>query len=162
MKLDMCILRTKRKCNIIQQLDFQNSHPIKNMKNLNGFSPNQFGEKPCPWEYRVRLMGTVKAFINNSFQENYKVWFQIWLYIQSKTYIKKTNISTCPFELGLLRICVLSFAFPFFFLTHNEQKLHCSCTWIHYTGDKVHSSLDLQPLYSEKFLKWVPRHYSHI
>ena len=100
MRFDMCILRTKRKCNTIQQLDFQNSHPIKKMKNLNGFSPNQFGEKPCPWEFRVQLTGTVKASLNSSFQENNKVWFQIWLYIQTTTSIKKINMSTCPFELG--------------------------------------------------------------
>ena len=96
----MCMLRTKRKCNTIQQLDFQNSHPIKKMKNLNGFSPNQFGEKPCPWEFRVQLTGTVKASLNSSFQETNKVWFQIWLQIQTTTSIKKINMSTCPFELG--------------------------------------------------------------
>ena len=45
----MCLLRTKRKCNIIELLHFQNSHPIKNMRTLKGFSPNYIGEKPCHW-----------------------------------------------------------------------------------------------------------------
>ena len=69
MKFDMCILRTYKKCNTIQWLDFQNSHPIKNMRNLKGFSPNQFGEKPCPWQFRVQLMGTPEVFINSSIHE---------------------------------------------------------------------------------------------
>ena len=85
----MCILRTKRKCNTIQRLDFQNSHPIKNMRNLKGFSPNQFGEKPCPWQFKVRLMGTLQAFINISFLEINKFLLQIWLWTKTITPTKQ-------------------------------------------------------------------------
>ena len=60
-------------------------------------------------------MGIVKAFINSSFKEISKVLLQIWLYTKTTTSIEKINITTCPFGLGLLRVCVLSFTFPFFF-----------------------------------------------
>ena len=40
--------------------------------------------------------------------------------------------------------------FHFFFFNVYEHQLHHSYTWIHYAGDKVHSSQDLQPLYSKK------------
>ena len=47
--------------------------------------------------------------------------------------------------------------FFFFFFNAYEQQQHYSCTWIHCTGDKVHCSQDLQPLYSEKkILKMGP------
>ena len=60
-------------------------------------------------------MGTVQAFINSSFQEISKVSLQIWLQTKTTTSIEKINITTCPFGLGLLRVRVLSFTFPFFF-----------------------------------------------
>ena len=67
-------------------------------------------------------MGTVKAFINSSFQEISKVSLQVWLQIKTTTSIEKINITTCPFGLGLLRVCVLSLTFPFFFFLSKRMN----------------------------------------
>ena len=103
-----------------------------NKWNLKGFSPSLFGEKPCLWQFWLRLMGTLTAFINSSFQEINKVWLQICLQTKTTTSIKKINTTTCPFAFGLFRVYVFSFTFPFFLFFHTyEQYLHCSRTWIH-------------------------------
>ena len=108
----------RRKWNPMMDL----SHPIKNMRSLIGFSPNQFGEKPCPWKFRVRLMGILNAFINSSFQEINKVSLQIWLQTKTTTSIKKINVTTCPFGMGILHVHVLSFVFPIFFSAHMNSN----------------------------------------
>ena len=70
------------------------------MWNLKGFSPDQFREKSFPSQFRVRLMGTLKTFINNSVQEIIKVWLQIWLQTKTTTSNKKIIMATCPLGLG--------------------------------------------------------------
>ena len=41
-------------------------------------------------------MGTLKAFINISFQESNKVWLQIWFYTETTTSIKKNQLDYVP------------------------------------------------------------------
>ena len=96
------------------------------MRNFKGLSPSQFGEKPCPWKFKVWLMGTLKAFINISFQKINKVWLQILLQTKTTTSIKKINMITCPFGLGSLRHCVLSFKFRLFFFFSTRININCT------------------------------------
>ena len=56
-------------------------------------------------------MGTLKAFINSSFQEINKAWLQIWLQTKTTTSIKKINMTTYFENL------IIDYMF-FIFLTH--------------------------------------------
>ena len=81
-------------------------------------------------------MGTLKAFINSSFQEINKVGLQIWLYTKTTTSTKKkTNLTTCPFELGLLRFYILTLTFPYLFLFF-LVRMNSNCT-VHAQGFTV-------------------------
>ena len=64
-------------------------------------------------------------------------------------------MTTCPFKMGLLCVCVLSLMFPSssFFLFFFQRVWIVTVLFMHMiycAGDKVHYSQDWQPLYSEK------------
>ena len=81
------------------------------------------------------------------FRKLTKFGFKLGCRLRLQLLLKKINMTTCPSEMGLLHVCVLSLAFPsfffsFFFFSMYEQWLYCSCTWytVQETKCTVHST----------------------